>query len=88
MPLRASRVGGDDTRQSIEELLHLRRERRLELVERALDVGQQVGSGEALDQRAAEVQAHSSENVRPLRASAPSDFVSTRQNLVPLIVSS
>ena len=56
VPLRASRVGGDHTRQSIEELLHLRRERRPELVERALDVGQQVRSGEALDQRAAEVQ--------------------------------
>ena len=56
MPLRASRVGGDHTRQSIQKLLHPRRERRLELVERALDVGQQVRSGEALDQRAAEVQ--------------------------------
>src|SRR5205085_10881001 len=39
-----------------EELAHLRRQRRLKLVERALDVGQDVRPGEALKQRGAVIE--------------------------------
>ena len=78
----------DHFRQPIEELLHRRRQRRLELVECSPDVAEQVRAREALDQRPLKYSAASSENVRPLRASAPSAFGSMRQNFVPLIVSS
>ena len=56
LPLGAPRLRGDHPRQPIEELLHLRRQRGLELVERALDVGEDVRPGKALDQRAAVVE--------------------------------
>jgi hypothetical protein len=56
VPLRASWGRGHDARQAIEELLHPWCQRRLELLERTLDVRQQVRAREALDQRAAEIQ--------------------------------
>ena len=49
-------LGGHDPGQSIDELLHLGRQGRLELGERALDVRQDMRAGEALDERATEVQ--------------------------------
>ena len=49
-------LGGDDARQLIEELPHVRRQRRRQLLERALDVVAKRRAGERFEQRAAEVE--------------------------------
>ena len=56
LALRLRRLRRDDARQPVEELLHRRRERGLELVERALQIVEHRRAGEALEQRAAEIE--------------------------------
>ena len=50
------RFGGDDARQLIEELAHVRRQRRGELFERALDLVAERRARQRFEQRAAEIQ--------------------------------
>ena len=55
-PAHRIRLGGDHARQLIEELPHVRRQRRAELFERALELVAERRAGERLEQRAAEVE--------------------------------
>ena len=52
----AIRLGRDDARQLIEELPHVRRERRRQLLERALDIVAERRARERLEERAAEIE--------------------------------
>ena len=56
LALRLRRLRRNDARQPVEELLHRRRKRRLELVERALQILEHRRAGEALEERAAEIE--------------------------------
>ncbi len=56
LPLLLRRLRRDHARQPIEKPLHGGRERRLDLVERALQIAEHVRSREALDQRATEIE--------------------------------